>query len=76
MMAQKSKAIQRRCPDSRNPKKVAGINRNRRPLSTGIGGQFEPESVATLGRNMQCGFGLPHSWPTQPKIGRAELKPA
>ena len=51
-MAHKSMAIQRRFNDSGNPKKVAGFNRNRWPLSTGISGRIEPESVATLGRNM------------------------
>jgi len=52
-MAHKSIAIQRRFNDSGNSKKVAGINRNRWPLSTGISGRFEPESMATLDRNMQ-----------------------
>jgi len=52
-MAHKPTVIQRRNADSGQRKKVAGINRNRWPLSTGIRGQFEPEPLATLGRNMQ-----------------------
>ena len=51
-MAHKSIVIQPRFNDSGDSKKVAGINRNRWPLSTGISGRFEPESMATLGRNM------------------------
>ena len=52
MMAQKSHVIQRRFNDSGYSEKVAGINRNRWPLSPGISGRFEQESMATLGRNM------------------------
>ena len=52
-MAHMPTVIQRRHADSGQREKVAGINRNRWPLSPGIRGQFEPEPLATLGRNMQ-----------------------
>ena len=51
-MAHKSIVIQRRFNDSGNSKKVAGLIQNRWPLSSGISGRFEPESMATLDRNM------------------------